>query len=134
MAGERDLAALLGGMKPEMREGIFVFCTLAKDARLPAGLAPLLTFREAEGTTLVFRRDEAERVGLAGQFASRLITLTVHSSLDAVGLLAAITARLAGAGISVNAVSAFYHDHLFVPEHRADEALRLLQSMSAPGP
>ena len=58
-----------------------------------------------------------------------MITLSVHSSLEAVGFLAAITARLANAGISVNAVSAFHHDHLFVPEHRASEALRLLQDM-----
>jgi hypothetical protein len=134
MTGERDLAALLRSMKPEMREGIFVFGTIADDATLPATIAPLLTFREAEGTTVVIPRDEAERIGLSGQFPSRLITLTVHSSLEAVGLLAAITARLAGAGISVNAVSAFYHDHLFVPEHRADEALALLENMSASGP
>ena len=132
MAGERNLAALLRDMKPEMREGIFVFCTLAEDAKLPASIRPLLTFREAEGTTLVIRQDEAERIGLRHQFASRLITLTVHSSLEAVGFLAAITARLAVAGISVNAVSAFYHDHLFVPDHRADEALALLENMPAP--
>jgi uncharacterized protein len=133
MAGERDLAALLQNMNPEMRDGTFVFCTLAERAEIPATLTPLLTFREAEGTTLVIRREEAERLGLPHQFASRLITLTVHSSLEAVGFLAAITARLAGAGISVNAVSAFYHDHLFVPEHSADEALRLLQDFPAPG-
>jgi hypothetical protein len=132
MAGERDLAALLRDMKPEMHAGIFVFCTIAEDAKLPAAITPLLTFREAEGTTLVIRQDEAERLGLSCQFASHLITLTVHSSLDAVGFLAAITARLAAAGISVNAVSAFYHDHLFVPDHRADEALALLKNMSAP--
>jgi hypothetical protein len=53
---------------------------------------PILTFRERAGTTLVVRREEAERLGLAYQFASRLITLTVHSSLEAVGFLAAITA------------------------------------------
>jgi hypothetical protein len=132
MAGERDLAALLRDMKPEMHEGIFVFCTITEDAKLPAGITPLLTFREAEGTTLVIPKGEAERIGLSHQFPSRLITLTVHSSLEAVGLLAAITARLAGAGISVNVVSAFYHDHLFVPENRADEALALLKNMSAP--
>jgi hypothetical protein len=121
-------------MKPEMQHGIFVFCTLANDAILPATVTPLLTFREAEGTTLVIPREEAERVGLLHQFPSRLITLTVHSSLEAVGFLAAIAVRLASAGISVNAVSAFYHDHLFVPEQRAEEALRLLQDMSTPEP
>ena len=133
MAGERDLAALLRNMKPEMRDGIFVFCTIAGDKKIPATLTPLLTFREPEGTTLVIPQEEAERIGLPHQFASRLITLTVHSSLDAVGFLAAITARLAAAGIGVNAVSAFYHDHLFVPEPRAEEALGLLQNISTPG-
>ena len=131
MSGGRDLAALLRDMKPEMHNGIFVFCTIAEDAKLPATVKPVLTFREAEGTTLVIPREEAERVGLPHQFPSRLIALTVHSSLEAVGFLAAITTRLAGAGISANAVSAFYHDHLFVPEDRAEQALRLLQDMSA---
>jgi uncharacterized protein len=79
--------------------------------------------------TVVMERGEADRLGLPYQFASRLITLTVHSSLDAVGFLAAITAHLTEAGISVNAVSAYYHDYLFVPEHRAEEALRLLQAL-----
>lgn len=117
-------------MKPEMQAGIFVFCTIPGGTTMPSTIMPVLIFREREGTTLVLRREEAERAGLSHQFASRLITLSVHSSLDAVGFLAAITARLAEAGISVNAVSAFYHDHLFVPEHRADEALSLLQKMS----
>jgi uncharacterized protein len=130
--GEFHLATLLKDMKPELHQGIFVFCTIAPEQDSPATIQPLLTFREREGTTLVMRREEAERAGLPRQFASRLITLTVHSSLEAVGFLAAITARLAAAGISVNAVSAFHHDHLFVPEHRAGEALRLLQGMSAP--
>jgi hypothetical protein len=132
MPGERDLAALLQNMKPEMHDGIFVFCNIPAVAEIPAALEPVYLFREREGTTLVVRREEAESAGLSYQFASRLITLTVHSSLEAVGFLAAITGRLADAGISVNAVSAYYHDHLFVPEHRADEALRHLLEMSKP--
>ncbi|MBR1272162.1 ACT domain-containing protein [Bradyrhizobium sp. AUGA SZCCT0222] len=132
MPGERDLAMLLQNMKPEMHDGVFVFCSIPADKEVPAALRPVHLFREREGTTLVMRREEAESAGLPHQFASRLITLTVHSSLEAVGFLAAITGRLAQAGISVNAVSAYYHDHLFVPEHRADEALQLLQDMSKP--
>jgi hypothetical protein len=126
MTGERDLDALLRHVKPEMRPGIFVFCTIPTGQSIPAALSPLLTFREQEGTTLVILREEAEASGLRYALASRLITLTVHSALDAVGFLAAITARLADAGISVNAVSAFHHDHLFVPADRADEAMALL--------
>lgn len=130
MTSERDLDALLKGMKPEMMNGTFVFCTLAPSASIPATISPLLTFREREGTTLVVLHEEAERAGLRHEFPSRLITLTVHSALDAVGFLAAITARLADAGISVNAVSAFHHDHLFVPAGKADEAMAVLHELS----
>ena len=131
-AGERNLKALLKDVKPELRDGVFVFCTIANKTEIPATIGPLLMFREREGTILVVRREEAETAGLHYQFASRLITLRVHTSLDAVGFLAAVTARLAEAGISVNAVSAFYHDHLFVPDHRVEEAFGLLQGMSVP--
>src|SRR3954469_23724621 len=130
MDAERDLITLLRHMKPELRPGIFVFCTIPTNEPVPAALHPQLTFREQEGTTLVILREEAEAAGLRHAFTSRLITLTVHSALDAVGFLAAITARLAEAGISVNAVSAFHHDHLFVPADRADDAMVLLQEMS----
>jgi uncharacterized protein len=130
MTGERDLDALLRHMKPELRPGIFVFCTIPTDQSISAALSPLLTFREQEATTLVIPREEAEAAGLSYAFASRLITLTVHSALDAVGFLAAITARLAAAGISVNAVSAFHHDHLFIPADRADDAMAVLQALS----
>jgi hypothetical protein len=132
MPGERNLAMLLQSMKPEIHEGIFVFCSIPADQEIPATLRPMYIFREREGTTFVVRREEAESAGLSCQFASRLITLTVHSSLEAVGFLAVITGRLAEAGISVNPVSAFYHDHLFVLDDRADEALRLLQDVSRP--
>jgi uncharacterized protein len=130
MSGERDLDTLLRSMKPEMQEGIFVFCTLPEGREISANLKPVHIFHEREGTAFVVRREEAEAAGLPYQFASRLITLTVHSSLEAVGLLAAITAPLAEAGISVNAVSAFYHDHLFVPLERAEDAQRLLQKLA----
>lgn len=134
MPGEHDLKTLLREMKPEIQDGTFVFCSVANDGNLPPAIEPLLVFHEREGTTVVIRRDEAEHLGLPYQLPSRLITLTVHSSLEAVGFLAAITAQLAKAGISVNAVSAYYHDHLFVPEHRAAEALRLLQTMGGSMP
>ncbi|WP_025036776.1 ACT domain-containing protein [Bradyrhizobium sp. DOA9] len=126
MTAERDLDALLSNMKPEILDGVFAFCSLAPGASIPAGISPMLTFREREGTTLVVLQQEAERAGLHHECPSRLITLTVNSALDAVGFLAAVTARLAEAGISVNAVSAFHHDHLFVPVDRADEAMALL--------
>ena len=130
MTAERDLGVLLRHMNPELRPGIFVFCTIPPDERVPPEINALLTFREKEGTTLVIDREEAEAAGLRYAFVSRMITLTVHSSLDAIGFLAAITACLTEAGISVNAVSAFHHDHLLVPADRAGDAMATLQKMS----
>lgn len=134
LAGERNLKRLLRTMRPDLQDGVFVFCTVARAEDIPGTIRPVLLFREDEGTTLVIRREEAEQAGLSGQFASRMITLAVHSSLEAVGLLAAVTTRLALAGISVNAVSAYFHDHLFVPVDRASDALRVLEDLSAEAP
>jgi uncharacterized protein len=89
-----------------------------------------MQFLEAEGTTLIVSEDEARWSGLTGTFRCRMITLMVHSSLEAVGFLAAITRRLATAGLSVNPVSAFHHDHLFVPADRAEEAMGLLAELA----
>ena len=72
MASELDLQVLATGMKPEMQPGIFVFCTISEETEIPAVIGPLLTFREREGTTVVIRPEEAEHLGLACQFASRL--------------------------------------------------------------
>ena len=91
-----------------------------------------MIFREREGETLILLEDEA-RAGRTWNplFRSRMITLNIHSSLDAVGFLAAITARLAAAGMGVNPVSAYFHDHLFVPADRAGEAMAILEALAA---
>ena len=48
------------------------------------------------------------------------------SSLEAVGLTAAVAGALAAEGISANVVAAFHHDHVFVPAGRAAEAMACL--------
>ncbi len=134
MPGESELGALLRGMTPVLREGEYVFCTLPfgtpAGAGLPAGIAPLAAFAEDEGLSVVVARDAAERAGLAGAGPFRLITLAVHSSLDAVGFLAAVARALAEAGIPANPVAAYHHDHLFVPAARAGAALRVLRRLA----
>ncbi len=130
MRGETDLARLLAGMTPRLDETVYVFATLPAGSPEPAGLDPLMRFTEAEGATLVLPRAEAERAGLGFTFPCRRIVLEIHSSLEAVGFLAAILPRLAGAGIGVNPVSAFHHDHLFVPEARAAEAMAILAEIA----
>ncbi|TPK93272.1 MULTISPECIES: ACT domain-containing protein [unclassified Mesorhizobium] len=130
MTGETDLQELLASMTPRLLADVYVFTTLAPDTPVPAGLDPVMQFREREGVTLITTEDEAKAAGLAGTFRCRMITLDIHSSLEAVGFLAAITRRLAAAGMGVNPVSAFYHDHLFVPAERAEEAMAILRQLA----
>ena len=89
-----------------------------------------MTYREAEGLTLVLRRHDAGAAGLERAFACRLVTLEVHFWLKAVGLLAAILPALAYAGMGVNPVSAFFHDHLLVPDDWAEDALAMLERLT----
>lgn len=130
-AGERDLAYLLRSIRPVLHAPIYRFATLPPGGRWPDGLQPILQFREAEGITVVVERAAAEAVGLPSVFSCRLITLEVHSALDAVGFLAAVTTRLAKHGIGVNPVAAFHHDHLFVPEEHAEAAMHALLDLAA---
>ncbi|MBO2449169.1 ACT domain-containing protein [Actinomadura barringtoniae] len=127
--GETDLGRLLAGLDPELHDGEYVFATL-RARTLPVGVEPVMTFEEDEGRTLVLPREQAERAGLDATFSSAWITLRIHSSLEAVGMMAAIATALANAGISCNAISAFYHDHIFVPCERADEAVALLRGLT----
>jgi hypothetical protein len=124
MSGIKDLDVLLKSMKPELIEGEYVFCTVQS----LGDLKPLMTFKEKEGLTLILRKQDADQNNISYQSTWAMITLTVHSNLEAVGFLAKITEKLAQAGISVNAVSAYYHDHLFVPKNRALEAIEILKT------
>jgi hypothetical protein len=123
--GETDLRELLRSLEPELHPETFVFCTIAE----PATVDAVATIREAEGITVICRREAAERTGLPFTYPCRMITLRVHSSLEAVGLLAAVSTALAREGIGVNVLSAFYHDHLFVAVDDADRAMRALGEM-----
>ncbi|TIV57510.1 MAG: ACT domain-containing protein [Mesorhizobium sp.] len=131
MSGETDLQQLLASMTPRLYPEVYVFATLPPGAVLPEGVEPVMRFIEREGTTLILAESQAKPAGLAGTFRCRMITLDIHSSLEAVGFLAAITAKLAAADMGVNPVSAFYHDHLFVPAERAEEALAILGQLAA---
>lgn len=129
MDGERNLERLLASMRPVLLPGVFVFVSVDRTTARTLADTALMCFQEQEGTTLILGEDVAERAGLTGTFRCRMITLNVHSSLDAVGFLAAITTRLAAAGMGANPVSAYFHDHLFVPAERADEALAVLLAL-----
>jgi hypothetical protein len=129
MSGETDLNALLQTMDAVLIDGIFVFVTV-KTGDIPAGITPRMMFQEAEGTTLILLKNDAEAADLPYEFPSRMITLNIHSSLEAVGFMARIATELASENMGVNPVAGFYHDHLFVPDGREHDALRILSQIA----
>ncbi|WP_146526678.1 ACT domain-containing protein [Novipirellula artificiosorum] len=129
MNGETNLRTLLQNMQPELQDGEFVFCTMEPAAAFGLCLSPRGQFLESEGLTLILAKAEAEANELACSFPCRMITLRIHSSLEAVGFLAVVTENLAQRGIGVNAISAYFHDHLFVPLDQADEAMNVLKEI-----
>lgn len=124
-----ELKQLLSQMHPVLAGGEYVFCTVSGALSSYLDLDPVAIFRESEGITLVLRKVAAQEAGLDFSGVYRQITLTVHSSLDAVGLTAAVSSKLAARGISANVIAAFYHDHIFVPADKADSALSALQEL-----
>ena len=130
MTGETNLDKLLGSMSAELVDGLYVFATLP-DGIVPAGLRPRMMFGEAEGVTLILLKEEADAHGLAYDFPCRMITLNIHSSLEAIGFLARITTALAKHDMGVNPVSGYFHDHLFVPDGRELDAIAVLEEFTA---
>lgn len=129
MTGGHDLTELLRTLSPTLNDGVYVFVTCA-DRQYPPTLSVRMLFQEAEGTTLITLREDAEKHGLAYEFPCRMITLDVHSALDAVGFIAHIATELAKEGMGVNPVAGFFHDHLFVPDGREEDAMRVLREIA----
>ncbi|MCK4483775.1 MAG: ACT domain-containing protein [Candidatus Thorarchaeota archaeon] len=129
MSGEKDLETLLRSMSPKLSERQLVFCIISPDKLSTLKMEPLFVFRDEEGVTIIIEKWQADSESLCYDDVWSWIALTVHSSLSAVGFLAAITAKLSENGISVNVVSAYFHDHLFVPQEKARLAMQVLDNL-----
>ena len=134
-AGETDLHTLLATLSPKLIDGLYCFVTIDRDKPIDLSSlsslydSALMTFKEDEGLCMLLPEDIAKSNGFSYNGEFRGITLDVHSSLDAVGLTAVVSTKLAKNNISANIVAATFHDHIFVPKDKADIALMLLTNM-----
>ena len=129
MAGETDINKLLKTMQPKHNPGDYVFCTVVDSKQVNADDIILL-FKETEGNTIIIKKEVADALNFNYSFVASWITLTVHSSLEAVGLTAAFSTALAENDISCNVVAAFYHDHIFVDKKDTEKAMEILNKFS----
>ena len=126
----RERRAMLVGMKPILKEGIYIFCT-TNDVAVAATLLnrSLAAFREDEGFALVLTRDEAREHGFDLSMPMSRIVLEVLSALDGIGLTAGVATALADDGIPCNMIAAYHHDNVFVPEHMGHRAINILENV-----
>ncbi len=130
MSGEQNLVKLLETMSPVLRDGEYVFLTTEGCYGDFAELKPVAVFQEDEGLSLIVPAENASAAGWNTDIRFCMITLNVHSSLEAVGLTAAVSSKLAENGISANVFAAYYHDHIFVQASLAETALSSLKELS----
>ena len=120
-------------MQPTLLEGNWSFVTVPNGKPVPQGLNPLMTCREPEGLTMLLDEPDLAKSGLPHAFFCKAISLHVASSLYAIGFLAAVSEALARQAMSINIVSAFNRDYVFVPTARAAEAVEVLKKLAATG-
>jgi hypothetical protein len=128
--GESDLLTLIAQMSPSLDDQVWVFVSVSEVSSEYVAEHALATFRETEGTTLIVPWERAEEFDVCSEPMAR-ITLNIHSSLEAVGLTAAVSQALASEAISANVVAGFYHDHIFVPQTAGKRAVACLTLLSA---
>lgn len=129
MAGETNLAQLIKGMVPKLNEGEYVFASVHNFGGINRE-DTICEFKEQEGVTIVLAREKADILKLPYDYVASWITLTIHSSLDAVGLTAAFSNELARHNISCNVIAGFYHDHIFVDKKDGTKAFDVLTAFT----
>ncbi len=129
MTGETRLKELIQDMQPRLNKGDYVFVLKPPFVNVPTEHLIGL-FQEKEGTTLILEKQIADKLELNYDFVSSWITLDIHSSLEAIGLTAAVSNALAKNSISCNIVAAYSHDHIFVATNDGEKAMQVLDKLS----
>ena len=125
-----DLEVLLRSLKPKLQDDFWVFTQTGtchpEWITTPEVIA---FFKETEAITLVCTEEFAINHDLQFHGVYRCITCNVYSSLEAVGMTAAISAKLTRYGISANVIAAYHHDHIFVPAGKAELAIQAMKEL-----
>lgn len=123
-----ETSAMIAQMEPALDPVRYCFVNVTPEIAPQVLGAALATFREDEGVSAIVPEELARELEIEAPVFAR-ITLQVHSDLAGVGLTAAVSGALADAQIACNVVAAYHHDHLFVPDERAEDALACLRGL-----
>ena len=129
---EKDLSKLLENLSVKKREGVWRFETIPTDQ---ASWVELVNLRDSRKIAMLFQEEEGLTVIKSATPDTPAdnrwvwLELSVYSDLQAVGFLAKVADALTKADVPCNAIAAYHHDHIFVPEARADDAVRAIEAL-----
>ena len=130
---ERDVSKLLQTLTVKRHDGVWRYETIPADQASWVELVNLrdvrkiaMLFQETEGLTVITAANELTDADNRWVW----LELSVYSDLQAVGFLAKVAEALSAAGVPCNAIAAFHHDHIFVPEALADAAIAALTALA----
>ena len=132
MRSHKKLKHLISKLSPRLNEGDYVFVSVKSTKEFSRSMV-LFEFKEKEGTTIVLSQKAADQYNLKYTFIACWITLEVYSSLNAIGLTAAISTALTKHEIPCNIVAGYHHDHLFVRKELAAQTMSVLRNLSSQG-
>jgi len=125
----KNLTSLLKNLSPKLNEGDYVYITVSSTDAIPKEQI-VFELNETEGKTVILPRITADNLDLPYTYVARWITLQVYSSLEAVGLTAAVSTALSTHEIPCNIVAGYHHDHLFIDKNLAAQAMELLWELA----
>lgn len=128
MSGLTDLKDTLDSLKVSCDGIEYGFASIPDDSEISRNKV-LATFQEKGRLAVIAPKEylDTKDIDYEGPYAK--LTIDVHTSLELVGLTAAMATELAEHGISANVVAAFYHDHVFVQYKLREEAIKLLEGL-----
>lgn len=130
--GETDLDRILASLEVVRRPGGFVYRSEPAGTPTPPHAVAMVDEGDTITHVIPVSVDDERPEGDHGEFRAAWLTITVATSLDAVGLTAVLSTALAAAGIPANVIAGARHDHVLVPAELADDAIATLRAAASP--
>jgi len=126
----RSLADVIAGSPVKLLPGRYA---VAKCAAAPEGPGFFMVARDADEITVIAEEAQLPALGAsAAEGDYRLVEIRVATPFLGVGLLAAASSALAGAGISILIVSTYSKDYVLLKDDCAAKGLEALASAGFP--
>lgn len=126
-----ELDRLIKEMKPIIHPEPLVYCAVTAEQMTSKMLTDSFAMiNEAEAITLITSPEQAQSFGFKASETFQRIELKVYSSLEAVGLTAAVSQCLTEHNISANVIAAYHHDHILIPQKDAQKGYQALLALT----